>query len=104
VEVNVHSNLNASSVSEQTPSTSSLSSSSSLFDKLMAQNVNEEEVDQEFSSLRGLASISQDLATLNENAKDTVKNLQKDIESSSEKSNTHDQLSLILQLRNLQAS
>jgi len=104
MEVNGYSNLTTSSVSTDTASSSSLNSNSSLFDKLMAQNVNPKEVDQDFSKLQGLASISQDLATINKNAKDTVQDIKKDIENSSESSNTHDALTLILELRALQAS
>jgi len=104
VEVNGYNNLDTSGVSTQAQTSSSLNANSSLFDKIMAQNVNPEEEDQEYSSLRGLASFSQDLATLNINAKDLVKDLSKDINNASDSSNTHDELTLILELKALQAS
>ena len=104
MEVNAYSNLDTSGVSTQAQTSSSLNANSSLFDKLMAHNVNQDKENQEYSSLRALASFSQNLATLNINAKDMVKDLSKDIESSSDTSNTHDALTLMLELKALQAS
>ena len=105
VEVNAYNNLNISNVSNETTSTSAYNNNStSLFNKLIAQSANTEENDEEVSSSQGLASFSQDLATMNEKAKNAIINMKNEITTSSDKSNTHDELTLMLELKKIQAS
>jgi len=107
VEVDAYSNINSSNISTNTQNVSSFNTNNtnaSLFDKLIANNSDTEDIDAKTSANRGLASFSQDLAILNETAKEAVKSFKDDSLQSSDSSNTHDELSLILELRRLQAS
>ena len=107
MEIDAYSNINSSNISTTSQNTSSFNTNNanaSLFDKLIASNSDIENIDAKASANQGLASFSQDLAILNETAKEAVKSFKDDSEQSSDSSNTHDELSLILELRRLQAS
>ncbi|NQY95144.1 MAG: hypothetical protein HRT43_13355 [Campylobacteraceae bacterium] len=102
MEIDAYGSLNTSNLTTSTQNVSSFNNNASLFDTLIANNT--QELDSESAASQGLASFSQDLAILNQSAKEAVKSLKDDSSQSSDSSNTHDELSLILELRRLQAS
>lgn len=95
MEVNAYSDLNISNLTADAKDTSPYSASTSLFNKLLAQDVDQKEADTQTSS-QGLS--------LGEKVKDAINNLKEDLTVTSDTTNTHDELTLMLKFKNLQAS
>lgn len=92
MEVNAYNNLNISNLTTNTNSANP--ASTSLFNQLIAQNDSNEVADE--STTQGLS--------LKDRVKDAINKVNEDDPITSDKSNTHDELMLMLKLKNLQAS
>ena len=89
MEINAYNNLNTSNLTADSKSASPYSSTTSLFNKLLSDNSDEIE---NVSSVQGLG--------LNDKVQNAIRKLNEDVMStSSGKSNTHDELTLMLALR-----
>jgi len=95
MEINEYDNLKLSSASTPVKSTRPIGDSSSLFNALLSESVDMKEKSASSSS-QELGSYLQKLTIPNEQSKDSS--------DSTDASNTHDELTLILELRRLQAS
>ena len=93
MEVNVYNDLNISNSSIDTNSTSPHNTNGSLFNSLLAKNDANEEIKPKNERVKEAMSVFNRLkedVTITSNASDT--------------SNTHDELTLMLELKKLQAS
>ncbi len=92
LEINAYNEINSSAISTNTEATT-FSSGSSLFNSLIAQNIDKKE------------TVSSTQGSLKDRVKVAIGNLKEDISlTSQDATNTHDELTLMLALKNMQAS
>ncbi len=92
LEVNAYNDINISNIGTDTANISTQNTTtSSLFNSLIAQNIDKKETESSTQSLK-------------DRVKDAIDNIENVISTSSDTSNTHDELTLMLALKNMQAS
>ncbi len=92
MEINDYNDLAISSLTNGSKETTTYNNGSSLFNSLIAQNIDKKEIESSTQSLKG-------------RVKDAIDNLKENISmTSSDTTNTHDELTLMLALKNMQAS